>query len=57
MDVTDNKLGYKRKILSEKILKIATLNVRGLGIKEEELSLKLTDRKVNIAVITETKKT
>jgi exonuclease III len=37
-------------------LKIATWNVRSLGTKEIELDNELKEKKINIAIITETKK-
>jgi exonuclease III len=37
-------------------MKVATWNIRGITSKKEELQVELQKRKIDIAVITETKK-
>ena len=55
---TDTQYDNKTRFDGQRfgILKVATWNVRGIAEKTEELQTELLKRKIDIAIITETKK-
>ena len=55
---TDTKYYKKARFDGQRFgkLKVATWNVRGIAEKTEELQTELLKRKIDIAIITETKK-